>query len=140
MFARYEDRVDFYAVYIREAHPSDGWGMESNDRVGITIAQPKNTLERTSVAAQCCSSLQLRMPVLVDDIDDAVGQAYSAFPDRLYLIDRAGRVAYKGGRGPYGYKPRELEQTLVMLLLDQVERTPVTTSDATTNDTAASRD
>jgi hypothetical protein len=38
---------------------------------------------------------------------------------KLYLIDRHGRVAYKGGRGPFGFKVRELEQSLIMLLLDQ---------------------
>jgi hypothetical protein len=52
-------------------------------------------------------------------MDDRVGQAYSGMPDRLYLIDRTGRVAYKGGRGPFGFKPSELEQSLLMLLLDQ---------------------
>ena len=122
MYARWRDQVDFYAVYIREAHPSDGWSMDSNDRFGIKVAQPKSTEERTQVAAQCCSSLQLSMPLLVDAMDDHVGRAYSAFPDRLYLIDRAGKVAYKGGRGPFGYKPWELEQTLIMLLLDDARR------------------
>ena len=62
------------------------------------------------------------MPLLVDSIDDRVGKSYSGFPDRLYLIDREGKVAYKGGRGPFGYRPRELEQTLVMLLLDEFRR------------------
>jgi Iodothyronine deiodinase len=134
MYARYRDKVDFYAVYIREAHPSDGWSMESNDRVGITVAQPKTAAERNRVAAQCCSSLELAMPMLVDGIDDAVGQAYSAFPDRLYLLDRDGKVAYKGGRGPYGYKPRELEQTLVMMLLDDVSTAKITASEGSTNE------
>ena len=119
MYARYHDRVDFYAIYIREAHPSDGWSMESNDRVGIQVAQPKSIEERTKVASQCCSSLDMAMPLLVDSIDDRVGRAYSGFPDRLYLIDRDGKVAYKGGRGPFAYKPRELEQTLVMMLMDE---------------------
>jgi hypothetical protein len=119
MYARYRDSVDFYAIYIREAHPADGWSMESNDRVGIKIAQPKSTRERALVAARCCSSLQMSMPLLVDGIDDSVGRAYSGFPDRLYLIDREGKVAYKGGRGPFGYRPRELEQTLVLMLLDE---------------------
>ena len=122
MHARYSSLIDFYAVYIREAHPSDGWSMESNETVGIKIAQPKTTAERTKVASQCCSSLDMAMPLLVDTIDDAVGRAYSGFPDRLYLLDRSGKVAYKGGRGPFGYKPRELEQTLVMMLLDEVRR------------------
>lgn len=96
--------------------------MASNKRVGINVTQPKTTAERTRVAVECCESLKMSLPLLVDDIDDAVGRAYSGFPDRLYLIDRDGRVAYKGGRGPYGYKPRELEQTLILLLLDDALR------------------
>ncbi len=125
MYARYSGRVDFYAVYIREAHPSDGWTMESNERVGIKIAQPKSQEERTQVAGHCCAALDLAMPLLVDTIDNEVDRAYSAFPDRLYLIDRDGRVAYKGGRGPFGYKPRDLEQVLVLLLMEQEARDKV---------------
>ena len=51
--------------------------------------------------------------MLVDTIDDAVGARYSGMPSRLYLIDREGKVAYKSGRGPFGFKPAELEQSLV---------------------------
>jgi len=108
-----------YAVYIREAHPSDGWKMESNERVGVSLEQPKTTEARHLAASACCQSLQLSMPLLVDTIDDQVNRSYSGFPDRLYLLDRAGKVIYKGGRGPFGYKPRELEQSLLMYLLDE---------------------
>jgi hypothetical protein len=107
------------AIYVREAHPTDGWRMSSNDEVGITIAQPHQESERVGVAQRCCESLKISMPLLVDEMDDRVGHAYSGMPDRLYLIDRQGRVAYKGGRGPFGFKVGELEQSLVMLLLDQ---------------------
>lgn len=93
--------------------------MSSNDAAGITIKQPQNDTERVGVAKTCCDSLKISMTMLVDEMDDRVGHAYSGMPDRLYLIDRKGRVAYKGGRGPFGYKPGELEQSLVMLLLDQ---------------------
>ena len=113
--------MDFYAVYIREAHPTDGWQMSDNDRAGIKLEQPQTIEQRNLVATHCCTSLGLTMPLLVDTIDDRVNRAYSGFPDRLYLVDRAGRVAYKGGRGPFGYKPRELEQTLIMLLIDEVK-------------------
>ena len=58
------------------------------------------------------------MPLVVDGMDDRVGHAYSGMPDRLYVIDPDGRVAYKGGRGPFGFKVGEMEQALVMLLLD----------------------
>ena len=122
MYARYSSLIDFCAVYIREAHPGDGWSMESNERAGIKIAQPTTADERTKVASQCCASLDMAMPLLVDTIDDSVNRAYSGFPDRLYLIDRDGRVAYKSGRGPFGYKPRELEQVLVMMLLDEARK------------------
>ena len=95
--------------------------MPSNDRVGIIIAQPRNKSDRVAVAQQCCSSLEISMPVLVDDMDDRVGHTYSGMPDRLYVIDRDGRIAYKGGRGPFGFKSREMEQALIMLLLDQAK-------------------
>jgi hypothetical protein len=62
------------------------------------------------------------MPMVVDEMDDRVGHAYSAMPDRLYIVDRSGRVAYKAGRGPSGFKPEEMEQALMMLLMDDASR------------------
>jgi alkylhydroperoxidase family enzyme len=109
----------FLGVYVREAHPTDGWREEGNDLKQIAIPQPLNLDDRLGVAKRCCSTLQLSTPLLVDGMDDRVGHAYSGMPDRIYVIDRAGRVAYKGGRGPFGFKPREMEQSLLMLLLEQ---------------------
>jgi alkylhydroperoxidase family enzyme len=80
--------------------------------------QPRDKAERDAVAHRCCSTLEITMPLLVDDIHDRVGHAYSGMPDRLYLIDPDGKVVYKGGRGPFGFKTGEMEQALVMLLLD----------------------
>jgi alkylhydroperoxidase family enzyme len=93
--------------------------VESNDEVGISIAQPRLLTERTAVAGQCCARLEMSMPLLVDAMNDRVGHLYSGMPDRLYLIDQSGRIAYKGGRGPFGFKTGELEQSLLMLLLDR---------------------
>jgi hypothetical protein len=92
--------------------------MESNDRVGITIAQPRTTKERVGVAEKCCTALKMSMPLLVDEMDDRVGNAYSGMPDRLYVIGRDGRVVYKGGRGPFGFNSGEMEQALILHLLD----------------------
>ena len=55
---------------------------------------------------------------VVDDIADPTGNAYSAMPARLYVVDAAGKVAYKSGRGPFGFKPSEMEQALAMSLLE----------------------
>src|SRR5262249_51724134 len=59
------------------------------------------------------------MPMVIDEMHDPVGHLYSGMPDRLYVVDRDGKIAYKGGRGPFGFKTGEMEQALLMLLLDQ---------------------
>jgi hypothetical protein len=110
--------VQFLAVYVREAHPSDGWRMESNDRAGVCFAQPRTTPERIAVAGKCCQALKITMPLLIDRIDDRVGHLYSGMPDRLYVVGKDGRIVYKAGRGPFGFNPAEMEQALALHLLD----------------------
>lgn len=68
------------------------------------------------MAMQCSLALKMSILLLVDTMDDQVGHAYSGMPDRLYVIGTDGRVVYKGGRGPFGFRPQEMEQSLVMLL------------------------
>ncbi len=119
LYRRYKDRATFVMVYVRDAHPTDGWRMESNDRLGAVTAQPKTYDERVSVAQKCGRVLSLGFPMLVDTIDDAVGARYSGMPGRLYVIDRDGKVAYKSGRGPYLFKPAEMEHSLILLLQEQ---------------------
>ncbi len=53
-----DPQVTFVMVYVREAHPIDGWIMESNDRVGVHLAQPKTYDERVGVARTCSRSLR----------------------------------------------------------------------------------
>jgi hypothetical protein len=124
------------AVYVREAHPTDGWRMESNDRVGVSTRQPRDYNERVEVAQTCGRVLGLGFPMLVDTIDDAVGARYSGMPGRLYLIDGQGKVAFKSGRGPYLFKPAELEQSLVLLLQKDA---PKASRDQAATDTKATR-
>jgi hypothetical protein len=114
--------VEFVAVYVREAHPVDGWRMEANDQAGISIAQPLDFSSRLDAATQCSAHLEINMPLAVDELDDRVGHAYSGMPDRLYVIDRDGWVTYKSGRGPFGFLPGEMEQSLVLTLLEQAEQ------------------
>ncbi|GIX04373.1 MAG: hypothetical protein KatS3mg114_0242 [Planctomycetaceae bacterium] len=116
---RHRALAHFLLVYVREAHPTDGWAMSSNTSVGVAVPQPQSYNERCAVAGLCFQRLQPIIPMVVDALDDRVGHAYSGMPARLYVIDRQGRVAYKSGRGPFGFKVREMEQALLMLLLDQ---------------------
>ena len=116
LYRRYKDRATFVMVYVREAHPSDGWQMESNDQVGVRLTQPKTYDERVQVAQVCGQRLELGFPMLVDTMEDTVGAYFSGMPSRLYLIDSDGKIAFKNARGPFGFKPEELEQSLVLML------------------------
>src|SRR4051812_11813087 len=115
-------------VYVREAHPTDGWRMESNVRQGVTARQPTTAAERAEVCGLFRDRLKPGMTVLVDEIDDRVGNAYSGMPARLYVIARQGKGAFKSGRGPFGFKPAEMEQALVMTLLESVTSAEKATS------------
>jgi hypothetical protein len=77
------------------------------------VEDPTTLEERRKVADVCLSKLALKgIPALVDTLDDAASRAYDAWPDRLALIGRDGRVAYHGGRGPVGFLPDELESAI----------------------------
>jgi Iodothyronine deiodinase len=106
-------------VYVREAHPAEGWWMESNKKVGANLNQPTSDDERCNAARLCQTRLDVGMPMLVDSIKDEVGSAYSGMPERMYVIDRTGRIAYKGGRGPFHFNLPEFEQSLILLLNQQ---------------------
>jgi Ca2+-binding EF-hand superfamily protein/thiol-disulfide isomerase/thioredoxin len=118
VFERYKDRATFLMVYVREAHPTDGWKIDSNARFGVAVKQPTTNEERTEVCAQFRKKLNPAVPIVVDEISDPVGNAYSGMPARLYVLDTKGKVAYKSGRGPFGFKPGEMEQALAFALLE----------------------
>jgi thiol-disulfide isomerase/thioredoxin len=118
VYERYKNDAEFLMVYVREAHPTDGWQMASNARMGVSVKQPTTLEERTAAAGQFCQRLKPAVRVVVDEINDPVGHAYSGMPARLYVIDPRGTVAYKSGRGPFGFRVGEMEQALVMCLLE----------------------
>jgi thiol-disulfide isomerase/thioredoxin len=124
VYRKYKDEADFLMVYVREAHPTDGWKMDSNAKAGVSFKQPTTYGERVEVCEAFRKKLTPGMPVVVDDINDPAGTAYSGMPARLYVIDATGRVAYKSGRGPFGFKPQEMEQALAMALLERAPGAP----------------
>jgi type I thyroxine 5'-deiodinase len=112
LYREYRDRVAFYVVYIQEAHPIDAWQTESNVKDDVLIATTKTADERDQVAGLCLTKLGIELPALVDEPDNRVERAYTGWPDRLYVIDRDGRVALKSAAGPFGFKPEDVEATL----------------------------
>jgi hypothetical protein len=112
IFERYGDRVAFALVYIREAHPEDGWVVKMNREQGIAVRDPVTDEERRDVAKDCALRMKVRMPVLVDPIDDRTARAYGALPTRLYLVGKGGQITYQQPAGPWHLKPPELKQAI----------------------------
>ena len=108
LYRQYSDRVQFLIVYIREAHPTDGWDIGGEVRAG----DPRTMEERRRLAGRCEEAMAHGIHTYVDEMDDAVMTAYAAWPERLYLIGQDGCVVYRGGPGPHGFEPAELERAI----------------------------
>ncbi len=78
--------------------------------------QHQSMEERVEVGQACMLKLALEMPALVDEMDDSVSLAYSAMPERLYLVSKDGKIAYKGGLGPMFFQPDEWNDAIGRLL------------------------
>lgn len=68
------------------------------------------------MAKRCCQILKLSVPTAVDDMSDTANQLYKAWPERIYVIDRKGKIAYKSAIGPWGFKPKQAEGVLGKLV------------------------
>ena len=91
-------------VYIREAHTSDVWQDPDNLDDHVVFASPKSFDERSEMGQLCVVKLGIKFPAVVDNFDNVTERAYTGWPDRLYVIDRDGRVSYKSGPGPVWFQ------------------------------------
>ena len=76
------------------------------------IPQTATAEERAETAALCMNALKLSVPTVIDKDDNAANEAYAGWPDRMYVVGVDGKIAYKGGPGPSGFKPAEVEDWL----------------------------
>lgn len=67
------------------------------------------------MAGACVRKLGIKFPALVDGFDNRIEKTYTGWPDRIYLVDRRGKVIYKSKPGPFGFKPEELKAALSSL-------------------------
>ncbi len=122
LYQRYHHQVEFLSVYIREAHPVDGWWLGKgllgrlvkrfSPKASTDLHDPTTIEERRAAAGQCQDSLAYGIRTYVDEMDDAVNKAYAAWPTRLYLIGENGRVEYAAGLGPYDFWPSKLQRAI----------------------------
>jgi hypothetical protein len=90
--------------------------MESNVKDSVVFASPKDEEERASIAGACVRKLGIQVPAVIDEFGNSTEQAYTGWPDRLYLIDQSGHIAYKSKPGPFGFKSDELRAAVQRLV------------------------
>ncbi len=107
----YEDYMDnedveFLFVYVREAHP------------GEQLPAHGNMADKIHAAEVLRDEEELRMPVLVDDLNGKVHRKYGSSPNPTFLIDKSGRIAYR----QLATNASELGEAIEELLERQEER------------------
>ena len=109
----YKGKVDFLLIYIREAHPDSTVPLNKDGKPVLEkIEQTNDVKERMRRAEELRAELKLTFPAVVDKEDNKVNAAYAGWPERLVVVDKDGKVAYKSGPGPRGFLPEEVADWL----------------------------
>lgn len=129
MYAAYKDKAEFFLIYIREAHPTDARpGVDGRpgdpSRGQPDVKQAKSVDERAIAAGRCEKDLKLTLPIIIDDMQGTAEKAYGGWPDRIAVIDIAGRIAHHSGPGPGGFNLPAAERALKAVLANGGKWTP----------------
>ncbi len=108
----FRDQVELVLVYIKEAHAGDEWQMDSNVESEVVFDQPRTFEARMDLARTFLDRMEVETDAFVDDIRNTAMACYAAWPERIYVVDREGRIVYKGGMGPFYFDPDELREVL----------------------------
>lgn len=82
----YEDRkhdVEFFFVYVREAHP------------GENLRAHQSYEEKQKAAELLRESERVSIPIIVDEVSGAIHRKYGKLPNPTFIIDKAGRIAFR---------------------------------------------
>lgn len=113
---QYRGVADFRLVYIREAHSDAQWQSSINEREGIALAPVRDLKEKREHADLCLRKFDLPWPAVIDGMDGTAESAYQAWPSRVYIVDRDGRVAFSSRLGELDFHPAEFEAALREIL------------------------
>jgi len=106
---KHGERMHFLCVYIKEAHPTDGSQSPANLDDQVLFSQPATDDERAEIAAACMLRFNFSFPMVLDNMTNEVEGKYMAMPERLYVLDKDGRVTWKCGLGPLLFDPDGFE-------------------------------
>jgi peroxiredoxin len=77
------DDAQFLFVYVREAHP------------GERLPAHRSEEDKVLAAERFRDEEEVEMPIIVDDLDGSIHKKYGKLPNSTYIIDKAGRVAFR---------------------------------------------
>ncbi|MBI2305585.1 MAG: hypothetical protein HYU86_12665 [Chloroflexi bacterium] len=85
LYQEYKDKdCEFLVLYTREAHPNETYPRHVSHEQKLSYA--RTCQERYGITL---------LPVLVEDIDGEIHQAYGSMPNMVYVVDKSGLIAYK---------------------------------------------
>ncbi len=112
LYHNYGTRIPFLLIYIREAHAQGDWQSTRNERDDIALAPANTFAEKQEHASMCTRKLHLPFPSLVDGMDGTVEKAYNAWPSRVFVVGRDGRIEYRTRLTELDFHPAEMEAAL----------------------------
>lgn len=109
------DRAAFLLVYIDEAHPTDGWVTPNN---AFEVQRARSLDDRRAAARAFRDRLGVTLPIALETMDRSAERVFGAFPNRLVIVDAAGRIVSTSPPGPWSTRDgaRTAEATLRPLL------------------------
>lgn len=114
VYRDFSDRAEFLWVYIREAHPDSVLSLVNENQQEQLMPVPQHTAiaSRAAAAAACQRTHKLGIPIAVDGIDNAVGQAYAGWPNRMVVVGTDGKIAFLSPGAPRGTDAQQLRSWL----------------------------
>jgi peroxiredoxin len=96
LYESHKHQAQFLFVYVREAGHQVPDLEPIYSAAGLSVDEPADQVKRIELASR---HYGLTMPFLLDTEDNRAERDYDAYPKRLVVIDREGRIALDAGRG-----------------------------------------
>ena len=100
--------VEFFVVYSKEPHAEEG-------RYFKNFTQHTSYEHKKEYASQLVKEHDMKVPVLIDGLDEAVVNAFGRMPNMTFVVDKEGKIAYKADWA----EADRLEEILDELLAEQ---------------------
>jgi hypothetical protein len=106
IYRELKDRMRFLTVYVREAHPADGWVSQNNVDAGICFNLPRTPDDRVAIARELIEKMDFTIPLALDDMENGAAQLYGALPTGWWSWMERASLAIPVPLGPTASTPR----------------------------------